>query len=44
MVLALLQGMCPMCAGMGIWMLLFWIIVLVAVGAGVWLLVRMLRK
>lgn len=38
--LALLQGMCPMCAGMGVWMILFWITLLVAVVGVVWLLVR----
>ncbi len=41
--LALLQGMCPMCAGMAIWMILFWVVVIVAVVAVVWLLIRRSR-
>jgi uncharacterized membrane protein len=44
MALVLLQGMCPMCAGMGIWMVLFWVVVLVAIVALVWLLVRRNRS
>jgi uncharacterized membrane protein len=41
--LSLLQGMCPMCAGMGLWTVLFWIVVVAAVVAVVWLLVRRSR-
>jgi uncharacterized membrane protein len=37
---ALLQGMCPMCMGMGPWMMVFWIVLLVAIVAVVWMLVR----
>ena len=41
--LALLQGMCPMCAMMGPWMILLWVILVVAVVALVWMLVRRFR-
>ena len=40
MALVLLQGMCPMCAGIGFWMVLFWVVVLVVIVALVWVLVR----
>lgn len=36
----LVQGMCPMCAGMGIWMVLFWIVVLALIAGVIWMLVR----
>lgn len=42
--LGFLQGMCPMCPGMGMWMILFWVVVILAVVALVWLLVRGTRR
>lgn len=38
------QGMCPMCAGMGLGMLLFWLVVLVLIAVAVWLVVRRVRR
>jgi hypothetical protein len=38
-----LRGMCPMCAGMGIWMILFWVVVFAVLLGIVWLLVRRSR-
>lgn len=40
MMLGLAQGVCPMCPGMGLWMALFWVVVLLLVVAVVWMLVR----
>jgi hypothetical protein len=43
MLAMLLQGMCPMCAGMGLGMILVWIVLIAAVVAVVWLLLRRSR-
>lgn len=40
----LVQGLCPMCATMGVWMILLWIFVLAAVAALVWMVVRWTRR
>lgn len=42
-VFALTQGMCPMCPMMGPWMILFWVLLILAIVAVVWLLVRRSR-
>ncbi|CAN5853563.1 hypothetical protein BH20GEM3_BH20GEM3_02650 [soil metagenome] len=40
MVMLALQGMCPMCMGMGLWMVLFWALLIAVVIAVVWMIVR----
>jgi hypothetical protein len=42
--LVLFQGMCPMCVGMGLGMILLWVLVIVAIIAVVWLLLRRSRR
>jgi uncharacterized membrane protein len=42
--LALIQGWCPMCASMGLWMILFWVVVIAAIVAVVWMLTRRSRQ
>lgn len=39
-IVALIQGMCPMCGGMGLWMVLFWVVLILLVGGAIWALVR----
>lgn len=40
----LAQGLCPMCAGMGISMVLVWVLVLAMIAGLVWLVVRRTRR
>lgn len=42
--LGLLQGMCPMCPAMGVWMILFWIVLIAAIVAVVWMFTRRSRR
>lgn len=42
--LALAQGMCPMCATMGMWMILFWILIIAVIIGAVWMFTRRSRR
>lgn len=42
--LVFLQGWCPMCPAMGMWIILFWIVVIAAIVAVVWMVTRRIRR
>lgn len=42
--LALIQGMCPMCASMGVWMILSWILLIAVIVGVVWMFARWIRR